>query len=128
VYTFYGTCGVLEIMYKLTDNDLIFRESDSAFIPPAEGNMDYQKFVKDIKEKGLSIVEGYDIVSDSYIELRQKEYPSIQDQMDMQFWDKENGTSHWKDTIQTIKNKYPKSIASITTLAPLPEWVQKLVE
>ena len=40
---------------------------------------------------------------------RQAEYPSWQDQMDMQYWDKINNTSTWQDAIQAVKDKYPKS-------------------
>jgi hypothetical protein len=39
---------------------------------------------------------------------RVNEYPSIQDQLDMQYWDKINGTNNWQDTINAIKAKYPK--------------------
>ena len=39
---------------------------------------------------------------------RVNEYPSIQDQLDMQYWDKINGTNNWQDTINAIKTKYPK--------------------
>ena len=33
-----------------------------------------------------------------------------------------------EDNIETIKNKYPKTISVTTTIGPLPEWVQNLVE
>lgn len=39
---------------------------------------------------------------------RAKEYPSLADQMDMQYWDKINGTTTWADAIQAVKDKYPK--------------------
>lgn len=35
-------------------------------------------------------------------------YPSIQEQLDMQYWDKVNGTNTWQETIDAIKTKYPK--------------------
>ena len=44
----------------------------------------------------------------AYMDKRAKEYPSIQDQLDMQYWDKVNGTSTWQDKINEIKTKYPK--------------------
>ena len=96
--------------------------------PVCPGNAEYDQFLADVKDQGISIVEGPDIFTESYVALRVKEYPSIEEQFDMQFWDNENGTSHWKDTIETIKNKYPKTISATTTIGPLPEWVQKLVE
>jgi len=39
---------------------------------------------------------------------REKEYPSIQDQLDMQYWDKVNGTNKWQEAINAVKAKYPK--------------------
>lgn len=45
----------------------------------------------------------------TYRELRAQEYPSIQDQLDMQYWDKVNGTNVWGETINAIKLKYPKT-------------------
>jgi hypothetical protein len=39
---------------------------------------------------------------------RAKEYPSIQEQLDMQYWDKVNGTNKWQDAINAVKQKYPK--------------------
>jgi hypothetical protein len=39
---------------------------------------------------------------------RASEYPRIQEQLDMQYWDAVNGTTNWKDLIASIKDKYPK--------------------
>jgi hypothetical protein len=39
---------------------------------------------------------------------RAKEYPSIQEQLDLQYWDKINNTTKWEEAINSVKNKYPK--------------------
>jgi len=39
---------------------------------------------------------------------RASEYPSIQEQLDMQYWDKINGTNKWQQAINAVKQKYPK--------------------
>ncbi len=39
---------------------------------------------------------------------RRKAYPSIQDQLDMQYWDSVNGTTTWKDAIAKVKSDNPK--------------------
>jgi len=44
----------------------------------------------------------------AYMDKRAKEYPSIQEQLDMQYWDSVNGTTTWQDKINEIKSKYPK--------------------
>ena len=38
---------------------------------------------------------------------RVEEYPSIEDQLDMQYWDQINGTSTWKDAISKVKTDNP---------------------
>ena len=35
-------------------------------------------------------------------------YPSLQEQMDMQYWDAVNGTTTWKDAIAKVKSDNPK--------------------
>src|SRR6056300_1980193 len=61
---------------------------------------------EDIKAKIAELQADYD--AKQYQRDRAKEYPSIQDQLDMQYWDKVNGTNNWQDAINAVKNKYPK--------------------
>ena len=35
-------------------------------------------------------------------------YPSLSDQLDMQYWDKKNGTTTWVDAITKVKSDNPK--------------------
>ena len=39
---------------------------------------------------------------------RDRVYPSIQDQLDMQYWDSVNGTTTWKDAVAKVKSDNPK--------------------
>ena len=41
-------------------------------------------------------------------EARKNSYKSIQDQLDMQYWDNVNGTTTWKDHIAKVKSDNPK--------------------
>jgi hypothetical protein len=43
-----------------------------------------------------------------YQRLRAAEYPSLADQLDMQYHDALNGTTTWQDAINAVKVKYPK--------------------
>ena len=43
-----------------------------------------------------------------YQRNRSTSYPSIQEQLDMQYWDSVNGTSLWKDAIAKVKTDIPK--------------------
>jgi hypothetical protein len=46
--------------------------------------------------------------SKAYQELRASAYPSMQDQLDMQYWDGVNGTTTWQDAIEAVKTGNPK--------------------
>ena len=43
-----------------------------------------------------------------YVEARQEAYGSVQDQLDMQYWDEVNSTTTWKDHIAKVKSDNPK--------------------
>ena len=84
-------------------------------------NMEYQKFVDDINEKGIEIVEGADYVGvTTYTEARKAEYPPLEEQLDKIY---HSGIDAWKADIKAIKDKYPKSQVGITSISPLPQWV-----
>ena len=44
----------------------------------------------------------------AYIELREREYPSIKEQLDMMWHDKQNDTTTWEDAISKVKSDNPK--------------------
>ena len=43
-----------------------------------------------------------------YIQARQEAYGSVQDQLDMMYWDGVNGTNLWEDHIAQVKEDNPK--------------------
>jgi len=43
-----------------------------------------------------------------YIQARSEAYGSVQDQLDMQYWDGVNGTTLWADHIAQVKADNPK--------------------
>ncbi len=90
-------------------------------IPIDEANTDYQRFVDDIYEQGTGIVEGADYVGvTTYTDARKAEYPPIEDQLDKIY---HSGIDAWKADIKAIKDKYPKTQVGITSIAPIPKWV-----
>ena len=46
--------------------------------------------------------------NNEYQRNRAEAYPSLQEQLDMQYWDKVNGTNNWETKIAEIKALYPK--------------------
>lgn len=49
-----------------------------------------------------------DYTSKQYKRDRAVAYPSLAEQLDMQYHDNINGTTTWADAIQAVKDKYPK--------------------
>ena len=61
--------------------------------------------VSDIQAKMVEVQADYD--AKQY--QRDRVYPSIQEQLDMQYWDKVNGTTTWKDAVAKVKSDNPKN-------------------
>tara|TARA_R100000781_G_scaffold66968_1_gene42278 strand:- start:2055 stop:2357 length:303 start_codon:yes stop_codon:yes gene_type:complete len=60
----------------------------------------------DIKTKMAELQTQYD--NNQYQRDREIAYPSIKDQLDMQYWDKVNSTTTWQDAIAKVKSDNPK--------------------
>ena len=60
----------------------------------------------DIEAKMVEVQAEYD--AKQYQRDRATAYPSIQEQLDMQYWDKVNGTTTWEDAIAKVKLDNPK--------------------
>ena len=58
----------------------------------------------DIQAKQVELKSAYD--TKQY--QRDRVYPSIGDQLDMQYKDLLNGTTTWKDAVAKVKSDYPK--------------------
>ena len=108
-------------MYKIREDNAILRKSDGAWIPKSTGNRDYLQFVEDIYINGTGIVEGADYVGvTTYTEARRVEYPPLEEQLDKIYHE---GIDAWKADIKVIKDKYPKTQVGITSITPIPDWV-----
>ena len=46
--------------------------------------------------------------NNKYQRDRASAYPSLADQLDMQYWDKKNGTTTWVDAVAKVKSDNPK--------------------
>ena len=61
----------------------------------------------DIEAKMVEVQAEYD--ANQYQRDRATAYPTIQEQLDMQYWDNVNGTTNWEDAIAKVKADNPKS-------------------
>ena len=48
------------------------------------------------------------VAANAYKGQRASAYPTIQEQLDMQYWDGVNGTTIWADTVAAVKSENPK--------------------
>jgi len=62
--------------------------------------------VSDVKAQVLALEQ--EINNNAYKANRVKAYASIEEQLDMQYWDKVNGTNLWQEHIDAVKAAHPK--------------------
>ena len=60
-------------------------------------------------EEAQALEEKAEYDANEYQRERATAYPSIQEQLDMQYWDKINGTTNWEDAIAKVKSDIPKA-------------------
>jgi len=60
----------------------------------------------DIEAKMVEVQAEYD--ANQYQRDRATSYPTIKEQLDMQYWDNVNGTTTWEDAIAKVKADNPK--------------------
>ena len=61
---------------------------------------------EEINDKIAELQAEYD--AKQYQRDRAIKYPSIQEQLDMQYWDRKNGTKTWEESIDKVKADNPK--------------------
>ena len=62
---------------------------------------------KDLVSKKLAELQ-LEWDSIKYQRDRETSYPSIQEQLDMLYWDRKNGTKKWEESIDKVKTDNPK--------------------
>ena len=50
-----------------------------------------------------------DVREPEYLGKRRNAYPSVEDQLDMIYWDKVNGTATWVEAVGAVKAAFPKA-------------------
>jgi hypothetical protein len=81
------------------------QEPNSSDIYISTGKVTAEQMIT-ITVKATELQAAYD--AKAYARSRATAYPSIQEQLDMQYWDGVNGTTIWADTVAQIKSKNPK--------------------
>ena len=83
------------------------KEYDSIVAKHGEIKLEFEIEEKKILDELKEYDEAQKLIPE-YSKLREREYKSIGEQLDMQYWDIKNDTNNWEIYIDTIKEKYPK--------------------
>jgi len=87
-------------LQALRDGDGIYKSVNNERLPILDD--DFEQMVIDCANSKFNEQQF------GYIEARQEAYGSVQDQLDMQYWDSVNGTTLWADHIAQVKADNPK--------------------
>ena len=90
IYKVYSDC------VRIDDGTGAFK-ADGSQISLVQSDIDAARVTLDAESEAIA-----------YQGKRKTEYPSIEDQLDMQYWDKKNGTTTWVDAIAKVKSDNPK--------------------
>jgi ribosome-interacting GTPase 1 len=85
-------------------HDAIFKLNSS--IVTIRGDVAYDAN-EQVVEYDLAAAEAL-VAANQYKDQRAVAYPSIQEQLDLLYWDKVNGTDNWEQAIAAVKAEYPK--------------------
>jgi hypothetical protein len=89
-----------EAIHSLVGGSLFANGDDIMYIdgqtPPTDEEIDAE----------IKRLEAQDVATQYQ---RDRQYPDLGEQLDMQYWDEVNGTTKWKDTIAKIKADNPKN-------------------
>ena len=92
-----------QAIYNTHSNVVSIIESTDAY--DAQGNV-VELDMTLVNAEVTKLQAAYD--AKAYQRTRSLEYPSVQDQLDMQYWDSVNGTTTWATAIAKVKTDNPK--------------------
>jgi len=97
-----GTTGEIEFTDG-TPNEVI--TDFTAYQPLVEGHATEKQRLVDAGVQA----EVTRVANLTYADKRAEAYPSLAQQADMAYWDRQNGTTTLDDAIKTVKDTYPKT-------------------
>jgi hypothetical protein len=87
-------------LQAIRDGDGIYKQVNNERLPISDD--DFEQMVIDCANSKFNDQQF------GYIQARQEAYGSVQEQLDMQYWDGVNGTTTWADHIAQVKSDNPK--------------------
>ena len=87
-------------LQAIRDGDGIYKQVNNERLPISDD--DFEQMIIDCANSKFNQQEN------GYKTARSEAYGSVQDQLDMQYWDSVNGTTLWADHIAQVKADNPK--------------------
>ena len=99
-----------------TENEVDILFNNEKILLQNDGEDTYIKKwnVGNISKPSIAEMSAYDAKAtaienlNKVIRARVRSYPPFEEQLDMQYWDKKNGTTTWVDAIAKVKSDNPK--------------------
>ena len=93
-----------------TNPDALYWKHSVSGITTRDGVItDWPDSLPELTQNYIDTIEAEFEASEGHKEKRRADYPSIQEQLDMQYWDLVNDTTNWKDTVAIVKSDNPKA-------------------
>ena len=97
------------MFYRIEDGDVVVRNGDTVLEGWTECTMNEQgELTLDPVAAEIQRLKNESATSKKYIQDRASAYPSLEEQADMAYWDRQNGTTTLDDAISAVKAAYPK--------------------
>ena len=93
------------------DHEAIYRAYPKAHSISEQGVLDKNKSPISVVQSEIDAARtalNNEAAAVKYKKDRADAYPSLQEQFDLQYWDKVNGTTTWVDAIAKVKSDNPK--------------------
>ena len=92
-----------------TNPDALYWKHSVSGITTKDGVIvEWPDSLPELTQELVDSIEAEWTASEGHKEGRRKAYPSIQDQLDMQYHDLVDGTTKWKDAVAKVKSDNPK--------------------
>ncbi len=97
------------MLYRIENDDVVVRVSDTPIAGWKECTLDEQgQMILDAEAMDVQARKNERVLLTQYAQDRAAAYPSLEEQADMAYWDRLNGTTTLDDAIRAVKVMYPK--------------------
>ena len=97
------------MLYRIENDDVVVRISETPLEGWKECTLDDQgEMILDAEAADVQARKNTRVSLTQYAQHRAAAYPSLEEQADMAYWDRMNGTTTLDDAISAVKAAHPK--------------------